>query len=84
MSWRILISPFLILFYPFLIVLLSFGLGLYAAVIQISWLWDSWIKEITDFEKGFYGWLCNALDLSECSPYQVVVLSGIHASVATS
>lgn len=83
-GWRILVSPFLILFYPFIIVLLSIGLGVYAAVKQISWVWDSWLKEISDFEKGFYGWLCNALDLSECSPYEVVVLSGIHMSAATS
>ncbi|XP_069678956.1 transmembrane protein 169 [Periplaneta americana] len=77
---RILVSPFLILLYPFLILIFTIGLGLYAGVIQISWFLDSWYKEITDLEKGFYGWLCATLKHEDCSPYEVVVLTEIQSS----
>lgn len=78
---RILISPFLILLFPFLILIFTIGLGLYAGIVQISWFLDSWYKEITDLEKGFYGWLCAALKHEDCSPYEVVVLTEIQSSV---
>ncbi|CAH1772715.1 unnamed protein product [Owenia fusiformis] len=71
---KIFICPLLILFLPFLIVLVSLGIGLYACIIQISWWFRSWKREIRDYEKGFYGWICNKLDIAECSPYEVVIL----------
>ncbi|XP_063221240.1 transmembrane protein 169 [Bacillus rossius redtenbacheri] len=78
---RILVSPFVILMYPFLIVVFTLGLGLYAGFTQLSWFFDSWLKEITDLEKGFYGWLCAALKHEDCSPYEVVVLTDIQGSL---
>lgn len=80
LGYRILVPPVLILMYPFFIVTCSVGLGLFAGVRQISWRWDSWRKEFADLEKGFFGWFCNSVDLSECSPYEVVVLSSIRKS----
>ncbi|KAK7790071.1 hypothetical protein R5R35_012994 [Gryllus longicercus] len=74
---RIIVSPFLILLYPFVILILTIGLGLYAGLVQISWFFESWYKEMTDLEKGFYGWLCAALKHEDCSPYEVVVLTEI-------
>lgn len=78
--YRILLTPILILLYPFIIILFTFGLGFYAGIIQISWYLDSWSKEITDWEKGFYGWLCSTIGLEDCSPYEVVILTNIQVT----
>ncbi|XP_064644529.1 transmembrane protein 169-like [Lineus longissimus] len=71
---KIAICPLLIIFYPVLIVVVSLSIGLYSAVIQVSWFCKSWKKEIRDLEKGFFGWLCNKINLSQCAPYEVVIL----------
>ncbi|XP_075385640.1 transmembrane protein 169-like [Tenrec ecaudatus] len=66
--------PCLVLFYPVLIMALASSLGLYAAVVQLSWSWGAWWHAAQDMEKGFCGWLCSKLDLEDCSPYSIVEL----------
>lgn len=72
---KISICPFLILTFPFTVGFSAFTIGVYASVIQISWFFHNWLREFRDYEKGFYGWLCNKVTLPECSPYEVVVLN---------
>lgn len=74
---KLLMSPLLILAYPLAIVFCTLGLGLYAGLKQISLHFTTWLNEISDVEKGFYGWLCSFLHLSDCSPYEVVILTDI-------
>uniref|UniRef100_A0A671PJ29 Transmembrane protein 169b n=1 Tax=Sinocyclocheilus anshuiensis TaxID=1608454 RepID=A0A671PJ29_9TELE len=69
---KITVCPFLIIFYPGLIVALS--LGLYLAVVQVSWAFSEWWLSVRDLEKGFCGWVCGKLGLEDCSPYSVVEL----------
>lgn len=71
---KVLLPPFLILFYPFYIIFATVGLGLYSAAVQVSWYYDSWKIEIQDLEKGFYGWLCLQMGLVSCAPYEVVII----------
>ncbi|XP_055967558.1 transmembrane protein 169 [Sorex fumeus] len=66
--------PCLILFYPVLIMAMASSLGLYAAVVQLSWSWGAWWQAARDMEKGFCGWLCSKLGLEDCSPYSIVEL----------
>lgn len=70
-------SPLLIVAYPFGIVLCTIGLGIYSGFVQISTKFAKWSNEIADIEKGFYGWLCSFLHLSDCSPYEVVILTDL-------
>uniref|UniRef100_A0A336K4B7 CSON012006 protein n=1 Tax=Culicoides sonorensis TaxID=179676 RepID=A0A336K4B7_CULSO len=74
---RIFITPFLIVAYPITILLFTIGLGIYGGFKQISLRFHVWFNEICDLEKGFYGWLCGVLRLSDCSPYEVVILTDI-------
>ncbi|XP_045779266.1 transmembrane protein 169 [Maniola jurtina] len=74
---KVLLAPIVILSYPFLIVIFTVGLGLYAGIAQLTFSGANWWKDVSDFEKGFYGWLCNTLGMSECSPYEVVVLMDV-------
>ncbi|XP_053615239.1 transmembrane protein 169 [Plodia interpunctella] len=74
---RVFLAPIVILLYPFLIVIFTVGLGLYAGIVQLTFSGANWWKDVCDFEKGFYGWLCSTLGVSECSPYEVVVLMDV-------
>lgn len=74
---KLFLSPLIILLYPLMIILCTFGLGVYAALVQLSIKFTSWWNEVGDIEKGFYGWLCNFLQLSDCAPYEVVILTDI-------
>ena len=70
-----LLSPFILLLYPFWIVPVTIFLGIYAALVQVSWYWDSWIGELRNPDKGFMNWICQKLNVPDCAPYQVVVMS---------
>lgn len=76
---KLLMSPLLVIAYPIGIVLCTLGLAIYSGVVQISTRFVKWSNEIADIEKGFYGWLCNFLHLSDCSPYEVVILTDLKA-----
>ena len=72
---KILMTPILMLSYPIGIVTCTIGLGIYAGLKQVTCHFPAWINELADIEKGFYGWLCGILHLSDCSPYEVVILT---------
>lgn len=71
---KITFCPFLIIFYPIIIMVVSFSLGLYSAVAQVAWSFGYWWHAVRDMEKGFCGWLCSKLGLEDCSPYSIVEL----------
>ncbi|XP_062257880.1 transmembrane protein 169 [Platichthys flesus] len=71
---KITICPFLIIFYPMLIMPVALSLALYSAVVQVSWAFGEWWQVVRDFEKGFCGWACGKLGLEDCSPYSIVEL----------
>ncbi|XP_020389226.1 transmembrane protein 169 [Rhincodon typus] len=71
---KITICPFLIIFYPLLIVAMSVSLAVYTTVTQISWSFGEWWQAVRDLEKGFCGWLSGKLGLEDCSPYSIVEL----------
>jgi hypothetical protein len=77
---KVLLSPIVILSYPFLILIFTVGLGLYAGIVQLTFSGANWWKDVCDFEKGFYGWLCSTFGMSECSPYEVVILVEVKPS----
>ncbi|XP_037047527.1 uncharacterized protein LOC119082198 [Bradysia coprophila] len=74
---KLLMSPLLILTYPVIICLCTIGLAVYGGCVQLSMSLSRWSNEVTDIEKGFYGWLCSFLHLSDCSPYEVVILTDL-------
>lgn len=76
---KLIMSPLLVIAYPIGIVLCTIGLSIYSGIVQISTKFVKWSNEIADIEKGFYGWLCNFLHLSDCSPYEVVILTDLKA-----
>ena len=69
-----LLSPFVLLNYPFWIAPVTLFLGIYGGLAQISWYLDSWLKEVRNPDSGFMGWFCGFVNLPDCSPYQVVLL----------
>ncbi|KAM6985344.1 transmembrane protein 169 [Aplochiton taeniatus] len=71
---KITICPFLIIFYPMLIMPMALSLALYSAVVQVSWAFGEWWQIVRDLEKGFCGWACGKLGLEDCSPYSIVEL----------
>lgn len=71
---KITICPFLIIFYPMLIMPMALSLALYSAVVQVSWAFSEWWQVVRDLEKGFCGWACGKLGLEDCSPYSIVEL----------
>ena len=71
---RVFICPWLIVFYPVLIVLICLSIAFFGMFKQVSWFLSSWYKEIRDPEKGFFGWLCEKMGVSQLAPYEVVVL----------
>ncbi|OCT60943.1 transmembrane protein 169 [Xenopus laevis] len=71
---KITVCPFLIIFYPIIIMVVSLSLALYTAVTQISWSFEEWWQAVRDMEKGFCGWICSKLGLEDCSPYSIVEL----------
>lgn len=72
---KLTICPFVILTYPFTIGVSAFILALYSCIVQLSWFFNLWWQEVQDFEKGFYGWVCDKLHIPQCSPYDIVVLN---------
>lgn len=74
---KLIMSPLLVIAYPIGIVMCTVGLAVYSGIVQISTKFVKWSNEIADIEKGFYGWLCNFLHLSDCSPYEVVILTDL-------
>ncbi|XP_063148567.1 transmembrane protein 169 [Candoia aspera] len=71
---KITFCPFLIIFYPIIIMVVSFSLGIYTAITQVSWAFGDWWHAVRDMEKGFCGWLCSKMGLEDCSPYSIVEL----------
>ncbi|KAM4626549.1 transmembrane protein 169 [Discoglossus pictus] len=71
---KITFCPFLIIFYPIIIVAVSLSIGLYTAVTQVSWSFGEWWHAVRDMEKGFCGWISSKLGMEDCSPYSIVEL----------
>lgn len=71
---KITVCPFLIVFYPMLIMAVAVSLALYSAVAQVSWVASEWWLSVRDLEKGFCGWACGKLGLEDCSPYSIIEL----------
>ena len=79
--YRITVSPLLMLMYPLYIVICTLSVGVYSAFVQVQCNFSQWLKEIQDLEKGFYGWLCRALSIEDCCPYELVILTEVRQSL---
>jgi len=79
--YRITVSPLLMLIYPLYIVFCTLCVGVYSAFVQVRCDLSQWLKEIQDLEKGFYGWLCRALSVEDCCPYELVILTQVRQSL---
>ncbi len=66
-----LMSPIVLLMYPFWIVPATVLVGLYGALQQVSWYLDSWMAVLAAPDGGFFHWACDAIGVGECAPYQV-------------
>lgn len=77
-TWKtVMFLPIVVVLYPFLIVIFTVAIGLYAGIVQLRLSSVSWWNGVCDLEKGFYGWLCNAIGKSHCSPYEVVIVMDV-------
>lgn len=72
--WKLL-SPLILLCYPFWIVPITIVLGLFGALYQLSWYLDSWLEAVTAPDGGFFAWFCNYIEVPEAGPYQIIVLT---------
>lgn len=71
---KIFFCPMLLIVYPILITVSTLCLSMFAAVKQVSWCLSSWCRELRDYDKGFFVWLCNSMNIPQCAPYEVVIL----------
>lgn len=71
---KIFLCPLLLVVYPVFIAISTFCLSVVSAVRQLSWNMSNWCREIHDYDKGFFAWLCNRLNVPQCAPYEVVIL----------
>lgn len=78
-TWKtVALLPILVILYPFLMVIFNVAIGVYAGIVQLTFSSANWWgMSVCDLEKGFYGWFCNAIGMSDCSPYEVVVLMDV-------
>ena len=66
-----LLSPFVLLAYPFWIVPVTAGLGAFGALLQVSWYWDSWLQALRAPDGGFFAWFCDCIGVPDSAPYRV-------------
>lgn len=71
---KIFLCPLLLIVYPILITISTICLSVVSAVRQLSWNVSNWCREIHDYDKGFFVWLCYRLNVPQCTPYEVVIL----------
>lgn len=71
---KIFLCPLLLIVYPVLITASTICLSVVSAVRQLSWSMSNWCREIHDYDKGFFVWLCDRLNVPQCTPYEVVIL----------
>lgn len=71
-----LLSPGILLLYPLWIIPCTIVIGLFGALFQVSWYFDSWLDALRTPDGGFFRWFCeDFVGLTDCSPYRVILLS---------